>query len=216
MYFFSLLWVVVQLQCWFLAGGYWKAQSNSCGWRIRSFDGAVFLDFAGDYSEFGSAEHQGRYLNAYPASRPSIDELRAKWIGRAYHLSGPGVSRWIVPYWPLAAIGFCLSIPVAAANSPALFNRKQGFTQSPADARRFTLFAVNAVLVIALLWIFTPSGLLMLLGCWCIGMYAYQRATPAAQLYPSCVKCKYDLTGNVSGVCPECGTPIQPRRQSVI
>ena len=23
-----------------------------------------------------------------------------------------------------------------------------------------------------------------------------------------CAKCEYDLTGNVSGVCPECGTPI--------
>jgi predicted nucleic-acid-binding Zn-ribbon protein len=22
-----------------------------------------------------------------------------------------------------------------------------------------------------------------------------------------CAKCRYDLTGNVSGVCPECGTP---------
>ena len=26
-----------------------------------------------------------------------------------------------------------------------------------------------------------------------------------------CVKCDYDLTGNVSGVCPECGTPCGPR-----
>ncbi len=24
-----------------------------------------------------------------------------------------------------------------------------------------------------------------------------------------CVKCDYDLTGNVSGICPECGTPIE-------
>ena len=24
----------------------------------------------------------------------------------------------------------------------------------------------------------------------------------------SCVKCEYNLTGNVSGVCPECGTPV--------
>jgi len=24
-----------------------------------------------------------------------------------------------------------------------------------------------------------------------------------------CRKCEYDLTGNVSGICPECGTPVQ-------
>lgn len=23
-----------------------------------------------------------------------------------------------------------------------------------------------------------------------------------------CLECGYDLTGNVSGVCPECGTPV--------
>ncbi len=26
-----------------------------------------------------------------------------------------------------------------------------------------------------------------------------------------CLGCQYDLTGNVSGVCPECGTPIVTR-----
>ena len=25
---------------------------------------------------------------------------------------------------------------------------------------------------------------------------------------PGCAKCDYNLTGNVSGICPECGTPI--------
>jgi hypothetical protein len=25
-----------------------------------------------------------------------------------------------------------------------------------------------------------------------------------------CRKCDYDLTGNISGVCPECGTPVPP------
>lgn len=28
------------------------------------------------------------------------------------------------------------------------------------------------------------------------------------QTYPLCWKCQYNLTGNLSGVCPECGTPI--------
>jgi hypothetical protein len=27
---------------------------------------------------------------------------------------------------------------------------------------------------------------------------------------PRCPECDYNLTGNVSGVCPECGTPITP------
>jgi hypothetical protein len=26
--------------------------------------------------------------------------------------------------------------------------------------------------------------------------------------YPTCAKCTYNLTGNLSGICPECGTPI--------
>lgn len=26
--------------------------------------------------------------------------------------------------------------------------------------------------------------------------------------YPTCAQCGYNLTGNVSGICPECGTPI--------
>lgn len=29
-----------------------------------------------------------------------------------------------------------------------------------------------------------------------------------ADPYPRCQKCGYNLTGNVSGVCPECGTKI--------
>lgn len=29
----------------------------------------------------------------------------------------------------------------------------------------------------------------------------------------ACRKCAYDLTGNVSGVCPECGMPVDPTQQ---
>ena len=33
---------------------------------------------------------------------------------------------------------------------------------------------------------------------------------------PSCRACSYDLTGNISGICPECGTPIQERRTEIV
>lgn len=36
------------------------------------------------------------------------------------------------------------------------------------------------------------------------------------RLEGTCIACDYNLTGNVSGICPECGTPIPPsERQSV-
>jgi hypothetical protein len=33
-----------------------------------------------------------------------------------------------------------------------------------------------------------------------------------AQLTNTCLNCWYDLTGNESGICPECGTPRHPPR----
>jgi hypothetical protein len=30
------------------------------------------------------------------------------------------------------------------------------------------------------------------------------------KLPPGHCRCGYDLTGNISGICPECGTPVQP------
>ncbi len=45
------------------------------------------------------------------------------------------------------------------------------------------------------------AALSILVGAW---PNAQRRRSP----YPLCHKCGYNLTGNVSGVCPECGTPI--------
>src|ERR1044071_4354945 len=33
---------------------------------------------------------------------------------------------------------------------------------------------------------------------------------------PCCPNCGYDLTGNISGICPECGTEIHARPQDLI
>jgi len=29
-----------------------------------------------------------------------------------------------------------------------------------------------------------------------------------------CLSCGYDITGNESGICPECGTPVSPRKKT--
>jgi len=39
--------------------------------------------------------------------------------------------------------------------------------------------------------------------------FAWWRCAVSKRQGPGiCGKCQYDLTGNVSGVCPECGTPV--------
>ncbi len=41
------------------------------------------------------------------------------------------------------------------------------------------------------------------------------RAQLAKKGIPVCIPCGYNLTGNESGVCPECATPV-PRRESTV
>lgn len=50
-----------------------------------------------------------------------------------------------------------------------------------------------------------------ILAAWICGLTAAWRAADlggAAGIDPACAKCGYDLTGNVSGICPECGERI--------
>lgn len=60
---------------------------------------------------------------------------------------------------------------------------------------------VVAAIAVTLLGSYLPSRLLLFLLRW-RPVYAYE---PVLDSLPSCCKCGYDLTGNLSGVCPECG-----------
>ena len=51
--------------------------------------------------------------------------------------------------------------------------------------------------------------LLTLLPEWLKSEFARQRAARKHVPTGRCRRCDYDLTGNISGVCPECGTPIR-------
>ena len=53
-------------------------------------------------------------------------------------------------------------------------------------------------------------GLLVITGAVLVGFMCgrrYYRGSPPRPASPQCAACGYDLTGNVSGICPECGTP---------
>lgn len=65
-------------------------------------------------------------------------------------------------------------------------------------------WAIQGAILVVPLWFFTFLG--------CRG--SRRRATPDPRF---CLQCSYDLTGNSSGICPECGTPIaEDVRQALI
>jgi predicted amidophosphoribosyltransferase len=63
-------------------------------------------------------------------------------------------------------------------------------SQREGDTRAMALFTGVASIGVALLW--------------------YGRMLRTRLSAPTCSKCGYNLTGNRSGRCPECGEPVQP------
>jgi hypothetical protein len=61
-----------------------------------------------------------------------------------------------------------------------------------------------------------PLGLMVLAVTWPITCLAFWigRRVPDPDAGPTCGKCGYNLTGNESGICPECGTPVEAYRPS--
>jgi rRNA maturation endonuclease Nob1 len=64
----------------------------------------------------------------------------------------------------------------------------------------------------AVTWPGRYFALLPLLLAGGIALFLIVRAQRIQKNRPSpndCQRCNYNLTGNVSGICPECGTPIE-------
>lgn len=57
-------------------------------------------------------------------------------------------------------------------------------------------------------------GLFLSILCfvWLLGLLWFRFVTapirPRPDSHPRCTRCRYDLTGNASGTCPECGTAV--------
>jgi len=55
--------------------------------------------------------------------------------------------------------------------------------------------------------IFVNTGYYVLICFFCWKLYRHYRPLPPSD-GNACLTCEYDLTGNESGTCPECGTVI--------
>ncbi len=78
---------------------------------------------------------------------------------------------------------------------------------------------LGLALIVVILW--PPQSLLLILlvltpligvafytASWWLHARRLNTASIQRMRHGQCPKCEYDLTGNVSGICPECGTPI--------
>lgn len=135
----------------------------------------------------------------------------------------------------LNVAGFWLSCVIIAMLFQFLFTRIGWWILQPSFRLRGSLFvrawayaslAAGPVFFVAYAltgcsyWIFTRSGTYEPLVFWFILCTAYSLLAPAfiahrlvqrraMRLWLSCKRCGYTLRGNVSGRCPECGTPCE-------
>jgi hypothetical protein len=95
--------------------------------------------------------------------------------------------RWWLILWGVAAVGFCV-ITIGSYPSYERAMSKNGSLQA------YIFFSLNAGLYCACL------VLLLVMPIWRL----LHRRPPAGH----CQECGYNLKGNVSGVCPECGEAV--------
>jgi hypothetical protein len=120
-------------------------------------------------------------LNLFPT-----EEDRKK-AGRA--------ANWII----LGSWSFWLGLPTILVGFPLLdhlVHRLNLLTGSVGALFRIALMSVcPCVCVIGIVWLKARQ----------VRRFLRQRLQEVG--VPICVQCSYDLTGNTSGICPECGTP---------
>jgi hypothetical protein len=127
--------------------------------------------------------------------------LGARSFAREYRAEGRNRPRWIVGIlaWMILSIGAIFGIVLCWQNSLA-----QG--QSALDYLGVFLMSCCIHVPIS----FGPAIVLAVLALRTIGR------PPESCTQTHCDNCKNDLTGNVSGICPECGTPIPNRARERI
>jgi hypothetical protein len=102
--------------------------------------------------------------------------------------------------WAIIVIGAVL----AGINAPVFVYRSVADAMTPYGYESRSYWAVAAIVnfgigVFCIRWVFRKAKLDL------------QKCRIAHRM---CPKCSYDLTGNTSGTCPECGTPVPTRAKT--
>ena len=96
---------------------------------------------------------------------------------------------WLIAGGSQMAAQVCLNIPVSR------FARSRGLYGPLVE---YVLpFGIALLMVVPITWIVRR------------GVARNLREELNCLGFPTCVKCSYNLTGNLSGTCPECGKPVR-------
>ena len=143
-------------------------------------------------------------FNVNTGLHPVIDEVssvKGLLIFSHYDVTfgtpAPGIHQWTVQHAPADAIMPLITYQYYVR--PYL-----GFNSVLADWHNGKSYLVLPLAPFAVLFAVPPA-----LWGW-LRLRKHRR-----QLESFCTACGYDLTGNTSGVCPECGTPVQSKPEGI-
>lgn len=88
-------------------------------------------------------------------------------------------------------------------------------TRSPGNVLRIVVNVLAVVVCTVATW-FPADWRVLRLRCECSHCGGRYYAKTPMPKEPRCGRCRYDLTGNVSGVCPECGWRLTARMKRLV
>jgi len=157
---------------------------------------------------FNPTPNAGVWLAAYAATgwaeSGAMATVSALLSLAAYRVQGRRSTRLVGAVAFAAAVAYMVFLLARYNNAPLIQTSTasadfQGAIPMPFWGR--SLFTMRLVL--------DPMYTVSLFLSICLACLAVGCAATTIKLdHGRCVKCGYDLTGNVSGICPECGTPV--------
>ena len=181
----------------------WAFSADGHGLRVKWWDESGRASPAPDHWSFGDSDFgicfyflgTHHAAGTFPLHGAMYEFILSIW--------------WLIAFFAIAA-ALLLAVPIRKA-----WSRRRDLRVAGALAVFTAVFAINCLTSLAIsLWDMAAQGdfsalrpgwrIATLMTAVLLTMLTWEPRPPAA-LAPECKGCGYDLTGNVSGCCPECG-----------